>query len=147
MKLVTCPLFLSIATILFVTGCGSSGPQLGAVTGTVTLDGKPVPDATVTFVSKEPDGTSSYGMTDASGKYQLEFTTEKVGAMVGAHDVTIVTSRVSQSDDPVTEKLAKTEFIQIPKHYARGALTAEVKAGSNVHDFALTTAKAKAKAK
>ncbi len=143
MKPIFCRVFLSIATILFVTGCGSSGPQLGVVTGTVTLDGKPVPGALVTFVSKEPNGTSSYGKTDDTGKYQLEFTTERLGAMLGSHDVTIVTNRASQSDEPDTGTVAKIEFVPIPKHYARGALTAEVKAGSNVRDFALTTAKAK----
>ena len=141
MKPVFCRVFLSITTILFVTGCGSSGPRLGVVTGTVTLDGKPVPGALVTFVSKEPDGTSSYGKTDDTGKYQLEFTTERLGAMLGSHDVTIVTNRVSQSDEPETGTVAKTEFVPIPKHYARGALTAEVKAGSNVHDFFLKTVK------
>ena len=143
MKPVSCRLFLSISFFMFVTGCGSSGPQLGTVTGTVTLDGKPVPNALVTFISKEPDGTSSYGKTDASGKYQLEFTTERLGAMLGAHDVTIVTTRVSKEDEPDTGTVVKTEFVPIPKHYARGALTAEVKSGSNVNDFALTTAKPK----
>lgn len=143
MKPVLCRLFLSIACLMFVSGCGSSGPQLGTVSGTVTLDGKPVPGALVTFISKEPDGTSSYGKTDSNGKYRLEFTTESSGAMVGAHDVTIVTTRVSKSDEPDTGAVGKTEFVPIPKHYARGALTAEVKSGSNVHDFALTTAKPK----
>ena len=143
MKPVSCRLFLSFVLITIVTGCGSSGPQLGAVTGIVTLDGKPVPGALVTFISKEPDGTSSYGKTDANGKYQLEFTTEKFGAMLGAHDVTIVTKRVSESDEPDTGTVMKFEFVPIPTHYARGALTAEVKSGSNVHDFALTTAKPK----
>ena len=76
MKPVSCRWILSIAFMMFVTVCGASGPQLGAVTGTVRLDGKPVPGAVVTFISKEPDGTSSDGKTDASGKYRLEFTTE-----------------------------------------------------------------------
>lgn len=143
MKPVSSRLLLSFLFILFVTGCGSSGQPLGAVTGTVTLDGKPVPGALVTFISKEPDGTSSYGKTDTSGKYRLEFTTDKFGAMLGAHDVTIVTKRVSESDESDTGKVVKTEFVPIPKHYERGALTVEVKSGNNVHDFALTTAKPK----
>ena len=143
MKPVSCRLFLSFVLITMVTGCGSSGPQLAAVTGTVTLDGKPVFNALVTFISKEPDGTSSYGKTDANGKYRLEFTTERLGAMLGAHDVTIVTTRMSKEDEPDTGTVVKFEFVPIPKHYAPGALTAEVKSGSNVHDFALTTAKPK----
>lgn len=131
----------SIVPILCLTGCGSSGPALGTVTGTVTLDGKPVPAALVTFISKEADGTSSYGKTDANGKYQLEFTTERFGAMLGNHDVVITTKRMSADEAPDTGTDEKTEFIAIPKHYARGALTAEVKSGSNVCDFALSTKK------
>lgn len=131
----------SIACMLCVTGCGSSGPTLGTVTGTVTLDGKPVSQALVTFISKEPDGTSSFGMTDANGKYRLEFTTERMGAMLGDHDVEIVTKQVSKSEEPDTGVVEKTEFVPIPKHYSRGALTAKVEAGSNVCDFALTTKK------
>lgn len=141
MKPVSCRLSLSLLFVVFVAGCGSSGQQLGAVTGTVTLDGKPVPDALVTFISKEADGTSSYGRTDSNGKYRLEFTTDQFGAMVGGHDVTIVTTRVSKEDESDTGMVVKTEFVPIPIHYARGALTVEVKSGSNVHDFALTTAK------
>ena len=141
MKPVSCRLSLSLLFVVFVAGCGSSGQQLGAVTGTVTLDGKPVPGALVTFISKEPGGTSSYGRTDANGKYRLEFTTDQFGAMVGGHDVTIVTTRVSKEDESDTGMVVKTEFVPIPIHYARGALTVEVKSGSNVHDFALTTAK------
>ena len=131
----------SLASILCITGCGSSGPTLGTVTGTVTLDGKPVSRALVTFISKESDGTSSFGKTDTIGKYRLEFTTERLGAMLGDHDVVIVTKPVSADEAPDTGTAVKTEFVAIPKHYARGALTAEVKSGSNVCDFALSTKK------
>ena len=132
---------LAFSCILFAAGCGQSGPQLGAVTGTVTLDNKPVPGALVTFISKEADGTSSYGKTDSNGKYKLEFSTERFGAMLGNHDVVITTKRMSADEAPDTGTAEKTEFVAIPKHYARGALTAEVKSGSNVCDFALSTKK------
>jgi len=49
---------LSFICTLFVSGCGQSGPPLGFVAGTVKLDGKPVPGALVTFISKEADGSS-----------------------------------------------------------------------------------------
>ena len=132
---------LAFSSVFFASGCGQSGPQLGDVTGTVTLDSKPVPGALVTFISKEADGTSSYGKTESNGKYKLEFSTERFGAMLGSHDVVITTKRVSAEEAPDTGTVEKTEFIAIPKHYARGALTAEVKSGSNVCDFALVTKK------
>ena len=130
---------LSIACFLFVSGCSQSGPPLGKVTGTVTLDGKPVAGALVTFNSKSPNGSSSFGKTDSNGKYRLEFTTSRFGAMLGAHEVEIVTKRVSKSEEPDTGAVAQKEFVPIPKHYARGALTADVKSGSNLCNFALTT--------
>ena len=52
--------------------------------------------------------------------------------------IIMLTAKSEESDEPDTGKVVKTEFVPIPKHYARGALTAEVKSGSNVHDFALT---------
>ena len=85
---------LSFICTLFVSGCGQSGPPLGFVAGTVKLDGKPVPGALVTFISKEADGSSSYGKTDANGKYQLEFSTDRFGVMLGNHDVVITTRSV-----------------------------------------------------
>ena len=60
--------------------------------------------------------------------------------MLGVDDVTIDTTRVSKEDEPDTGTVVKTEFVPIPKHYARGALATEVKSGSNANDFALTTA-------
>jgi hypothetical protein len=62
-----------------ILGCSSEGgkppPKLAAtvpVSGTVTLDGEPLADATVTFL---PLNESAYrgaiGRTDASGKYTL----------------------------------------------------------------------------
>ena len=95
----------------------------------------------MTFISKEADGSSSYGKTDSNGKYKLEFSTERFGAMLGNHDVVITTKRMSADEAPDTGTAEKTEFVAIPKHYARGALTAEVKSGSNVCDFALVTKK------
>ena len=61
--------------------------------------------------------------------------------VLGDHDVVIVTKPVSADEAPDTGKVEKTEFVAIPKHYARGALTAQVKSGSNVCDFPLSTKK------
>ena len=79
--------------------------------------------------------------TDSSGKYKLEFSTERFGANLGSHDVVITTKRVSAEEAPDTGTVEQTEFVAIPKHYARGALTAAVKSGSNICDFALVTKK------
>lgn len=130
---------LALPLILVVAGCGSDGPELADVTGTVTLDGKPVPGAVLTFIPTS--GSTSYGKTDASGKYTLMFTDTKYGAMIGSYKVEIEVKRIPP--DEIAEMKAEgqqvaTEFVTIPKKYrADGALTAEVKSGENTIDFKL----------
>jgi hypothetical protein len=57
-----------------MTGCGGGEAVLDTefVQGVVTLDGKPVAEATVVFVPvTEGKGVSATGRTDASGTYKL----------------------------------------------------------------------------
>lgn len=62
-----------VAVALATVGCGG-GPTLDThpVEGVVTLDGEPVPDATVMFVPvDEEQGLSATGVTDQNGVYRL----------------------------------------------------------------------------
>jgi hypothetical protein len=83
------PLVVVFATCL--AGCGSGDdPQLGEVSGRVTLDGEPLAGA---FIQFQPDqGRSSYAETDADGKYELSYMPGKPGAIVGTHTVRVTTS-------------------------------------------------------
>lgn len=125
-----------------IIGCGDSGPELAEVTGVVTLDGKAVPGAILTFVPTA-GGSPSYGGTDKTGNYRLMFTNEKYGAMVGEHEVEISTNKVSPSEKAemkATGQEVNDIFIPIPKKYkAKGALTAKVERKANTVDFKLTT--------
>jgi len=79
----------AIAAFAFV-GCSSnpaSYPEVALVVGRVTLDGKPLEGATVTFAPNS--GRSSSGVTDSSGKYSLNYTGSIRGAMLGSHRVMI----------------------------------------------------------
>jgi len=78
---------------LATTGCSSksSKPDLTPVSGTVTLDGKPLPDADIVFFlqgQSVPGYTASMGKTDAGGKYQLKFGGQP-GAVPGNFRVTV----------------------------------------------------------
>ena len=129
-------LLLTIGLIVGLTGCGQdTGPALGNVTGTVTLDGKPLPEASVTFYPAD-DGRPSQGTTDENGKYTLRFTGTKEGAMVGQHSVQVeVGVPMGESDTPPAPKGP-----QLPAKYNKNTeLTAEVKRGSNTIDFDLTS--------
>ena len=68
-------LFSLTVAPLAMTGCGGGGGSdldTQYVEGVVTLDGKPVPDATVTFVPVTAgQGASATGYTDANGVYKL----------------------------------------------------------------------------
>ncbi|WP_459555566.1 carboxypeptidase-like regulatory domain-containing protein [Lacunimicrobium album] len=74
--------------ILLQCGCGPSGPQIFPVSGVVTKGGKPVPSATVTFYPAS--GKSSWGLTDESGKFVLQYDANQPGAVGGEHRVSIV---------------------------------------------------------
>jgi hypothetical protein len=129
------------ALLTSLLGCGDGGPELASVKGIVTVDGQPVPNATLTFVPQE--GSPSYGQTNREGKYELMFTDVKRGAMLGSHQVTIEGQRLSK--DELAEMKAQgmdvpDRIVEIPKAYRQaGALTAEVKRGSNAIDFNLET--------
>lgn len=126
-----------------LSGCGSNGPPLGAVTGRVTLDGKPLSGAVLTFISQSEKGSPSYGGTDEQGHYSLMFTNTKSGAMVGEHLVEIETTKVSagEAKELVAQGMAApAPYVAIPRKYKKpGALTAHVASGSNTIDFELTS--------
>jgi hypothetical protein len=80
---------VACGSFLVLSGCGGS-EKLIAVSGNVTLDGKPVEGATVSFVSE--DGKSTYsGASDASGNFSLQ-TGDKVGAVTGSYKVLVTKS-------------------------------------------------------
>ena len=137
----TCIVLVFVASTL--SGCGTDGPELAEVTGVVTVDGKPVPGAVLTFVPTE-GGSPSYGGTDTNGKYRLMFTDTKYGAMIGVHEVEIATNKLSASELAEMKAEGQTvneSFVAIPKKYKqKGALTAKVeKKKKNIVDFTLKT--------
>lgn len=80
---------------LVLTGCGGAGFDLAPVSGKVTLNGEPLPDAMVTFMpiggSGSVAGPPSWGKTDAQGMYTLQTRDGEAGAVVGRHLITITT--------------------------------------------------------
>lgn len=126
---------LLVACLMVLQGCGGpSGPPVGQVMGTVTLDGKPVPGARVTFEpAKGAAGAPAGGRTDGQGKYELWTSKDRKGAAPGNHTVRIETD---PNPDPET---GKTPPPLPAKFNAQSKLTAEVKAGSNTIDFPLTS--------
>ncbi len=84
----------AIAWLVFIalggtfSGCWSRGPETIPVQGIVTLDGKPVEGATVSF-SPKAAGRPATGTTDAAGHFSLTTFEPGDGAVPGEHVVTV----------------------------------------------------------
>ena len=132
----TVPPWRNRYVVLLSIGCcllGCGGPQLGYVEGTVRMDGQPVKDATVIF--QPDDGLPSHGETDSQGHYELKFS-DKLGAVVGGHTVTVETYRIST--DASGEPVESREMIPA-KYNSETELSREVVAGKQTIDFDLTS--------
>mgnify|MGYP001579663285 CR=1 FL=1 len=70
-----------------LAGCGPSGPRVVRVNGTLTHKGKPVQSALLNFL---PDkGRQSWAITDANGRFKINYDEHQDGAVVGNHRVWI----------------------------------------------------------
>lgn len=85
-------LFLS-AVILSTAGCGKG--KTIKVEGVVTLDGKPLPGATVSFMPVG-EGRPASGRTDADGRFRLTTYRTDDGALPGDYKVVVV---VKEADE------------------------------------------------
>ncbi len=136
----TVMLGLSLAVF---TGCGGGDlPELGTVHGKVTLDGKPVVGARVVFQPEE--GRPSTGVTDAEGNYELYYTVDVKGAIVGRHTVRIYSGDAGgeeEAEEPAPASDANAPPpTKIPEKYGdNSTLSFEVKSGDNTIDIELTS--------
>jgi len=133
-------LFLNFICIIG-SGCGggqaNDQPGLGIVKGKVTMDGSPLPNASVVFSPEK--GRSSTDITDSEGNYELIYVGDTKGAKLGSHKVSITTAKEESTQE--SEKLdSKSMKETIPTKYnARSTLTELVKEGKNEIDFELTS--------
>jgi hypothetical protein len=128
--------WLVLLFVTFLSGCGGGRSDLGRVSGVVTLDGQPLPNATVVF---QPDaaGPASYGLTDSQGLYTMMYDHSTRGAVIGTHTVSITTF---QEGDPDAEPPVSAAPEKLPAKYNRTSeLREEVQVGNNEIDFALVS--------
>lgn len=137
-------LLLGIA-VLAGSGCRDPNlPVLYPVSGTVTLDGKPLSNAGVMFLPRgNTRGNACVGMTDENGKYIL--TSERdggAGAPEGEFDVTISKMKDppagASPDQPAPAETGLEETLS-PKYWdsAQTILTAQVPKGGTTINFEL----------
>ena len=86
------------AGLLLAAGCSKPGPNYVKVSGVVTVNGVPYPNAVVTFqpvgTADNPNpGRGSSSFTDGQGRFSLKTDDGHEGAVVGKHRVRIQTRR------------------------------------------------------
>ena len=140
---------VSVGVIALVCLIGCSGgpsdlPDLGKVTGTVTVDGTPAGNVIVSF-NPTAGGRPSSGTTDAQGRYELVYSTQYMGAIVGKHKVTVNNKppeyTAEQMADPNITQQAPTG--PITEQHAGWLTEVEVQAGNNTIDLNVTAPAAK----
>ena len=149
-RVVVC--FFSL-TFAITSGCESkpsaiySTLGLVAVSGRITLNGQPLAKAVVTFDDAQ-DGSFSYGLTDANGKYKLRIDSDMWGAKPGKKIVRISTARQilglntsEEGGENSSEKQAlKSESAKeiVPEKFGkRSELSVEVSPSSKTFNFDL----------
>lgn len=104
--------------------------ELGAVSGTVTLDGQPLVKAVVQF--QGPKGQTAFGRTDEAGRYVVSYVHGYPGAPLGKNVV-----RISGALDGPPPPGYRDP---VPAKYnARSTLTVEVAKQPNTFDFELSS--------
>ena len=122
--------FLVTVLVVFV-GCSGDTediPELGQVSGTVSMDGEALSGAQILFIPTA--GSSSVGSTDELGRYELAFNKNVKGAVIGQHTV-----QIKKYGEPGSAN--DTENLVPEKYGDQSKLTAEIVAGKNEVDFAL----------
>jgi hypothetical protein len=129
-----------ILLCLALAGCSASGPT---VTGLVTLDGQPLPDAELTFelADRSKGVLTEIVRTDTSGKFEIKPHKKKKSLPPGKYTVYVAkwvdakTGQVPPPEDVEMQKAAGTVRNAVPEKYNNRAeapaLTAEIKPGSN----------------
>jgi hypothetical protein len=118
-------------------GCGGS-LNTAPVSGVITVDGRPLANASVTFAPEEQTAEApiSNGKTDADGRYTLAVTaTGDPGAVLGTHTVRVAYIGEETNSDIGVPNPAN----QVPPHQ----LSFEVKAGPNEANFDLKSGASK----
>jgi len=88
---------LGLAILGGSAGCG--GSKLVQVKGVVTLDGKPLSLATITFNPIEGAGRSASGLSDEDGNFELTTLRTNDGAAPGEYKVTVTKEQGAEPVD------------------------------------------------
>lgn len=128
-------LMFTVIGTLSLIGCSKETQEFAEVDGTVTLNGKPLPNVEVVFMSELKDdkakaNPASMSYTDDHGHYSLWCTQADVqGAVVGnyrvvVHDTAAVPMPPLEfGDNPAAAKAYRPGPLRVPSKYSSTAQT------------------------
>jgi hypothetical protein len=131
--------------LVSVSGCGGLG-KLHSVSGTITVDGKAVPEGSqVNFWPEKPLATPAtiMGKCDANGKYTMT-TNGKSGVPSGKYKVTVTTIIAGGGQDPskmvagAPPEAGAVQRAASDKYEGQGTTPLSVEVPAGPFDFALT---------
>jgi hypothetical protein len=131
-------------SVLVGPGCGSGGPTMGRVSGTVTADDKPLEAGTVTFISTDGQRPNATGDIKPGGTYTLQTVEPGDGAVVGEYKVAISGADAKAMNTALPGAPVKAPKSAIASDYAdanKSGLTFKVEPGSNTKNFDLKSSK------
>jgi hypothetical protein len=128
-------LMIALGLALALAGCGDGK---GSVSGTVTLDGKPVADGAVTFVKTEGEQVREGAVIKAGafvakmppGKYRIELTGKKSAG-----------TRVQKGFDGKDETIEMTEELFPERYNVKSELIRDIPAGGSTLELKLESKK------
>ncbi len=123
---------ISLVSCVLMCGC-NDGPAVAPVTGLVTQNGEPLVGAMIEF---QPDsGAPSYGYTDETGHYEIQYQVDQMGALLGHHYVSVTTA--GEKTDPKTDTTVNVPESVPRKYNDPTELEFQVEPGKNVFDIAI----------
>jgi len=134
-RFLACPL-LWILGLLAVAGCGDGK---STVSGTVTLDGQPVPSGSITFVKQEGGSLVREGAVISGGKFEASVPPGKYKIELNSQKV--VGKRTQKGLDGKDETLDVTQELFPARYNAQTELIEEIKPGSNTLKLDLKSAR------
>jgi hypothetical protein len=130
------PVYLPMM-LLLVAGCGGDGATRGAVSGKITLDGKPLASGSILFTPIQGTRGTATGGIIKNGAYQISAST---GPAIGWNRVKIRATRntgkmVPKPFSPPGQMVEEVAEAVAPKFNSDSVLKVDVKPGENTADF------------
>jgi hypothetical protein len=137
-------LMAAVTVALQGAGCETRPYGLAPVSGVVTLDGKPLVRAGISFqpqgVNKTNPGPGCVGTTDDNGHYELMTIRKETGAIPGPHRVRIYSEKTARRGNSDQDVGPPQKELVPPRYNYNTELTIMVpEEGTTTADFKLTT--------